>query len=69
MPGKYVIDLYFGDEHQSLDAVLDAMTFDVNPADVFNTGRLPPPGGGPVYAPARWSLLRNDGSEVTPKQP
>ncbi len=66
IPGKYLLDLYFGDEHQSLDAVFDAISFDVNPADVFGTGKLPPAHGGPVYWPAHWSLVRRDGSEVPP---
>ena len=69
LAGKYVIDLYFGDEHQSLDAVFDAIQFDVDPADVFGTGKLPPPVGGPFYWPARWLLNRQDGSPVPPQNP
>ncbi len=66
LPGTYVVDLYLGDENVSLDAVLDAVAFEVAPADVFGSGKLPPPGGGPLCWPARWSLNRRDGSEVTP---
>ena len=66
MAGKYVIDLYLGDEIQSLDAVFDAVTFDVEPADVFGSGKLPPMATGPIFWPARWSLNRGDGSAIMP---
>jgi lipopolysaccharide transport system ATP-binding protein len=56
MPGNYVIDLYLGDENLSLDAVFDAITFEVAPADVFGSGKLPPPHCGPVCWPATWHL-------------
>ena len=56
MPGNYGLDLYFGDEHVDLDTILGAISFDVTPADVFGTGRLPPAAAGPIFWPASWSL-------------
>lgn len=56
-PGRYIVDLYFGDHHQDLDAVFEAITFDVVPSDVFGTGRIPPEGVGPIYLPAAWELI------------
>ena len=67
LAGKYMIDLYFGDEQQSLDAVFDAIQFEVDPKDVFGSGKLPPPGFGPFFWPASWSLNRRDGSSVQPQ--
>jgi lipopolysaccharide transport system ATP-binding protein len=55
-PGTYVLDLYLGDYYQDFDTVLEAITFEVVPSDVFGTGRLPPPGVGVIYVPAAWTL-------------
>ena len=60
MPGHYVLDLFlgdFGELTRDLDLVYDAISFDVIPADVLGTGRLPGPTDGPVFwQPASWSL-------------
>jgi lipopolysaccharide transport system ATP-binding protein len=56
MPGRYVLDLYFGHQHHDLDVVHEAVSFEVAPADVFGTGQLPPASVGPIYWPATWSL-------------
>ncbi|HVA80764.1 MAG TPA: ABC transporter ATP-binding protein [Candidatus Binataceae bacterium] len=55
-PGTYFIDLYLGDHHQDFDIVFEAATIEVIPADVFGTGKLPPPGTAIVYIPAAWQL-------------
>ena len=59
MPGTYTVDLYFGDEHHTLDAVFDSLSFEVTPADVYGSGKLPPAHCGPVFLPARWSLKQD----------
>jgi lipopolysaccharide transport system ATP-binding protein len=56
MPGAYVIDLYFGNESRDLDVVHEAITFEVVPADVFGSGKLPPKAAGPIFWPATWEL-------------
>ncbi len=59
MPGAYTLDLYsgdFGDPTRDLDVILDALTFEVFPADVYGTGMIPRPMDGPVFCDARWSL-------------
>lgn len=59
MPGTYTLDLYlgdFGDPTRDLDVVLDALTFEVFPADVYGTGMIPRPMDGPVFCDATWSL-------------
>ena len=45
MPGRYVVDLWLEDfaDQMSLDMVADAVTFEVIPADLLGTGRLPSP--------------------------
>ena len=54
MPGRYSIDLYFGDVPGDLDIVHDAIEFEVTEADVFGSGRIPPASAGPYFLPASW---------------
>jgi lipopolysaccharide transport system ATP-binding protein len=56
LPGKYSLDVYLGDGAQDVDVVYDAISFEVQPADVFGTGQLPPPGTSLIYWPARFAL-------------
>jgi len=56
MPGTYLVDLYFGNESRDLDVVHEAVAFEVVPADVFASGKLPPSGVGPIFWPATWKL-------------
>jgi lipopolysaccharide transport system ATP-binding protein len=57
MPGRYSFDLYLGDQHASLDRVHDAVGFNVVAADVYGTGKLPPPHAGSLVWTADWTLL------------
>ncbi len=72
MPGTYQVDLYLSDarlgQGKDLDVVLDAVSFEVLPADVFGSGKLPPPASGPVFWPGRLhieprSILQSDKEE------
>jgi lipopolysaccharide transport system ATP-binding protein len=56
MPGLYWIDLYFGDGQTDRDVIYDAISFEVTPADVFGSGKLPPITSGPFYCPASWKM-------------
>jgi lipopolysaccharide transport system ATP-binding protein len=56
LPGRYAIDLSLGDGFRDRDVVNDAITFEVLPADVFGTGKLPPPGSALVFWPARFAI-------------
>jgi hypothetical protein len=58
MPGVYWVDLYLGDEWGDLDVVREALRLEVVAADVFGSGRLPPPSAGPVFCEASWTLRR-----------
>ena len=60
LPGRYVIDLSLGDGLRELDAIDDAITLEVLPADVFGTGKLPPPGTAVVFWPARFAITKGD---------
>jgi lipopolysaccharide transport system ATP-binding protein len=60
MPGRYSIDLYFGTMGDDLDIIHDAISFDVVPADVFGTGKLPPANTGSLCWPARWSIVSDE---------
>ena len=57
MPGSYFIDLYLGDANGDFDVIHDAISFEVLPADVTGSGRLPPASAGPVFCNATWRLL------------
>ena len=59
LPGRYSFDLYLGDTsgaHDVLDVVSDAISFDVQAADVFGTGQLPAPQSSLIYWPARFAF-------------
>ena len=61
--GTYLIDLYltsspFGHQ-RNLDTVLEAIAFEVVPADVFASGKLPPEVAGPIFWPATFELQEN----------
>jgi homopolymeric O-antigen transport system ATP-binding protein len=57
LPGTYLVDLWFGDSGEDVDVISDAISFDVIPADVTGTGRLPTQEWGPVFCEANWRLL------------
>ena len=46
MPGQYNIDVSFGDLGAEMDVISDAISFDVLPADLLGSGRLPPSSQG-----------------------
>jgi lipopolysaccharide transport system ATP-binding protein len=56
MPGTYFIDLYFGSEYGDLDVIQEAVSFDVEVADIFGTGQLAPASAGPICWPARYEF-------------
>jgi lipopolysaccharide transport system ATP-binding protein len=62
LPGRYAIDLGLGDGFRDLDTVDDAITCEVLPADIFGTGKLPPPGSAVVFWPARFSVTNDLGT-------
>lgn len=57
MPGTYPIDLYFGSRTHDFDVVYNAVELTVLPADVFGTGKLPPPNAGNICWPATWEIV------------
>jgi lipopolysaccharide transport system ATP-binding protein len=59
LPGKYSFDLYLGDAsggRDVTDVVSDAISFEVQAADVFGTGQVPEPHGSLIYWPARFGF-------------
>jgi lipopolysaccharide transport system ATP-binding protein len=56
MPGHYGIDLYLGNDSADVDIVHDAVAFEVEPADVFGSGKVPPAAAGPMFVAASWTL-------------
>jgi lipopolysaccharide transport system ATP-binding protein len=62
IPGTYSMSIFCSDRHTpgELDALERAVFFDVEEADYFGTGSLPPSTTGPLLVDATWSF---DGSE------
>ncbi len=56
MPGTYNLDLYFGSYDQNFDVIHEACQFEVLPADVFGSGKIPPATSGSVFWPAVWTV-------------
>ena len=56
MPGIYNVDLYFGSYNQDFDVIHEACQFEVLPANVFKSGKIPPAMSGSVYWPATWTV-------------
>jgi hypothetical protein len=71
VPGTYLADLWFGDAAdftRDLDVILDAVSFEVLPVDVYGTGRLQSSSLGPVFSKATWTLRDHtdgDGANAT----
>lgn len=65
MPGTYFLDLSIGNEYRDLDVVHEALSIDIEAADVFGSGQLCPAGAGPVCWPARFEF----GTKETPFAP
>lgn len=55
-PDTYMLNVAIGDQHAIYDFVERAMSFEVAPADVYGTGRLPQRNQGPLVANYRWRL-------------
>jgi hypothetical protein len=59
MPGTYILDLYFGDfadQTRDLDIVIDAVSIEVFPADIYGTGFTPRSMDGPIFCHADWTV-------------
>jgi lipopolysaccharide transport system ATP-binding protein len=56
MPGRYMVDFYFGSHGHNFDVIYNAVEFEVDPKDVFQSGRLPPTLAGDVFWPATWEF-------------
>ena len=62
MPGTYSLDLYLGtNPYADIDIIHDAISFEVVPADVFGTGKLPEAAWGLIFWPAKWRLEERPG--------
>jgi lipopolysaccharide transport system ATP-binding protein len=57
MSGTYMLDLYLGDSAGDFDTVMEAISFEVLPADLHGTGHLAPAVFGPLFCAPEWDLL------------
>jgi lipopolysaccharide transport system ATP-binding protein len=56
LEGTYSVDLFFGEEYANLDIIYDAISFEVLPADVFNSGQVPHSSEGTIFWPAEFEI-------------
>jgi lipopolysaccharide transport system ATP-binding protein len=68
MPGRYLLDLWLTDFSlpTPFDVVTDACWFEVSPADVFGSGKLPPSKECMVLLHGQWSLVPLSTCEPSP---
>jgi len=59
LPGTYSVDLWLGDGHADVDCLLGFVTFDLETADVYGTGRPPAQKLGVIFLDAEWNLDAN----------
>ncbi len=57
LEGTYSLDIYLGEEYQNLDIVYDAISFEVLPADVFESGQIPTTHNGTIFWPAEIEII------------
>jgi lipopolysaccharide transport system ATP-binding protein len=57
LEGTYSIDLFLGEEYACLDGIYDAISFEVLPADVFDSGQMPLSSEGTIYWPAEFEII------------
>jgi len=57
LAGTYSIDLFLGEEYANLDVVYDAISFEVLPADVFDSGQEPHSQEGTIFWPAEIEII------------
>jgi lipopolysaccharide transport system ATP-binding protein len=59
LPGRYLLDLWLEDfalTSRFADMVTDACWFEITPANLLGSGKLPPSTEGPVFLTGDWSL-------------
>jgi len=56
LEGTYSVDLFLGEEYANLDVVFDAISFEVLPADVFDSGQMPLTSEGTIFWPAEFEI-------------
>lgn len=57
LQGNYTADLWFGDGRQELDVAKECVSFRVEGADIYGTGRVPRDSMGVVYFRSDWETL------------
>jgi lipopolysaccharide transport system ATP-binding protein len=57
LQGNYTADLWFGDGQQELDVAKECVSFRVEGADIYGTGRVPDDSAGVVYFRSDWETL------------
>jgi lipopolysaccharide transport system ATP-binding protein len=67
LPGRYLLDLGLSDFslQTRFDMVADACWFEISPADVLGSGKLPASSEGPVLFRGEWSLQPGDDREFS----
>ena len=62
--GTYSLDLFLTEEYALVDAVYDAISFEVHEADVFGSGQIPQSSYGTIFWPAEFEIKTTEGSSA-----
>ncbi len=65
LAGTYSIDLFLGEEYANLDVIYGAISFEVLPADVFDSGQEPISREGTIFWPAEIEIIPADEAVIT----
>ena len=57
LEGTYSIDIFLGEEYANIDVIYDAISFEVLPADVFDSGTVPHTHDGTIFWPAEIEII------------
>jgi lipopolysaccharide transport system ATP-binding protein len=60
LPGQYTLDLWLGDGPGDNDAVYGCVSFEIENADVYGTGRTPFADMGVAFFDPQWQLIPSD---------
>ena len=66
LQGTYSIDLFLSEEYANMDVIYDAISFEVLPADVFDSGQIPNTHEGTIFWPAEFAITPTDAPVPSP---
>ncbi len=60
--GLYYVDVWLGDDHMDLDTLTGYLSFNIEPTDIYKSGRIPFSNLGVIYLKPSWQFIHDDRS-------